>query len=95
MFIYSLALQAVLDKIEDARGSQKSKSAFLSDEIRETYKSNWVHIQQVIEASRDILHMAVKSLDGNLLKHAPVRTFFRILAGAVFLLKVILRCPFG
>ena len=53
-------------------------------------KHNEEYIKEVIEASRSILQLAkdgLKSDDG--LKHAPVRTHLRILAGATFLLKVI------
>jgi hypothetical protein len=53
------------------------------------YKQNEAYIKEVIDASRNILDLAVNGLrsdDG--LKHAPVRTHFRILSGAMFLLKV-------
>ena len=53
------------------------------------YKENAVYITEVIEASRNLLRQVVDGLVPNEgLKHAPVRTNFRILSGAMFLLKV-------
>lgn len=57
--------------------------------LLEQYEVNEPYIQEVVDASRRILHIVLDGLvPGNYLKHAPVRTFFRILSGMIFILKV-------
>jgi hypothetical protein len=47
------------------------------------------YIYQVVDASRNLLRTVVEGLlPGDYLKHCPVRTYFRIISGAMFLLKV-------
>ncbi|KAI9743852.1 MAG: hypothetical protein M1818_002586 [Claussenomyces sp. TS43310] len=46
------------------------------------------HVKEVVEGSRNLLRTVVDGLlPGDYLKHAPVRTYFRIISGAMFLLK--------
>ena len=46
------------------------------------------YIREVVDGSRSLLRTVVNGLlPGNYLKHAPVRTYFRIISGAMFLLK--------
>ncbi|TEA20000.1 Transcriptional activator ARO80 [Colletotrichum sidae] len=46
------------------------------------------YIKEVISGSRNLLRTVVEGLlPGDYLKHAPVRTYFRIISGAMFLLK--------
>ncbi|EWG51252.1 hypothetical protein FVEG_10296 [Fusarium verticillioides 7600] len=46
------------------------------------------YIREVVEGSRNLLRTVVEGLlPGDYLKHAPVRTYFRIISGAMFLLK--------
>ncbi|RDW94672.1 hypothetical protein BP5796_00435 [Coleophoma crateriformis] len=46
------------------------------------------HVKEVVEGSRNLLRTVVDGLlPGGYLKHAPVRTYFRIISGAMFLLK--------
>lgn len=53
------------------------------------YKENAVYIAEVVDASRNLLRHVIEGLvPYNGLKHAPVRIHFRILSGAMFLLKV-------
>jgi len=48
------------------------------------------YIKEVVDASRSLLTTVVEGLlPGDYLKHAPVRTYFRIISGAMFLLKVL------
>ena len=85
VYINSLALQAVLDQW--ASNASQSHSQSLSS----VYKSNEIWIKEVVNASRNLLRQVVDGLlPGDFLKHVPVRTFFRVLSGAMFLLKV---CP--
>ena len=47
------------------------------------------YIFEVVDASRNLLRTVVEGLlPGDYLKHCPVRTYFRIISGAMFLLKV-------
>lgn len=46
------------------------------------------YIREVVEGSRNLLRAVVEGLlPDDYLKHAPVRTYFRIISGAMFLLK--------
>ncbi|EGS20814.1 putative specific RNA polymerase II transcription factor [Thermochaetoides thermophila DSM 1495] len=46
------------------------------------------YVREVISGSRNLLRTVVDGLlPGEYLKHAPVRTYFRIISGAMFLLK--------
>ena len=57
--------------------------------LMELYRVNEQYIQEVVDASRKILQTVLEELvPGDHLKHAPVRTCFRILSGMIFILKV-------
>lgn len=57
--------------------------------LMDQYEVNEPYIQEVVDASRKILQTVLEGLvPGDRLKHAPVRTFFRILSGMIFILKV-------
>lgn len=57
--------------------------------LLELYRGNEEYIGHVVDASRNILQIVVDGLlPGNYLKHTPVRMYFRVLSGAMFLLKV-------
>jgi len=46
------------------------------------------YVKEVVDGSRELLKIVVDGLlPGDYLKHAPVRTYFRIISGAMFLLK--------
>lgn len=46
------------------------------------------YVKEVVDGSRNLLRTVVEGLlPGGYLKHAPVRTYFRIVSGAMFLLK--------
>ena len=50
--------------------------------------SDQEYVRQVVDGSRNLLKTVVDGLlPGDYLKHAPVRTYFRIISGAMFLLK--------
>ena len=58
------------------------------------YGNDRYYIKEVIDASRNVLKVVVDGLyPGDYLKHAPVRTFFRIVSVAIILLKVRRRPP--
>ncbi|KAL8795065.1 MAG: hypothetical protein Q9195_002362 [Heterodermia aff. obscurata] len=82
VYINSLALQAVLEQWTSSASQSHSQS------LSNVYKTNEIYIKEVVSASRNLLRQVVDGLLPNdYLKHVPVRTFFRILSGAMFLLK--------
>ncbi|KAJ5250267.1 hypothetical protein N7489_000677 [Penicillium chrysogenum] len=66
--------------------SNNSSSWFQT--LNELYRVNEHYIQEVIDSSRKILQTVLEGLvpEGRL-RHAPIRTFFRILSGMIFILK--------
>lgn len=57
--------------------------------IMKWYGNDRYYIAEVIDASRTLLRSVVDGLyPGEFLKHAPVRTYFRIISVAIILLKV-------
>ncbi|KAL8907941.1 MAG: hypothetical protein Q9207_001087 [Kuettlingeria erythrocarpa] len=87
LYLYSLALQAVLAywTSKSAPGNEVQTS---NDTFATIYKRNEFYIKETVEAARSVLRFVVDGLlVGDYLKHAPVRTHFRILSGAMFLLK--------
>ena len=55
----------------------------------EIYRVNEHYIQEVVDASRKILRIVLEGLlPGDHLRHAPVRTYFRIFSAMIFILKV-------
>ena len=70
-------------------GVANTPPALFSSKLVDFRKQNAIYIAEVVEASRNLLRLTVDGLLPNGgLKHAPVRTHFRILSGAMFLLKV-------
>lgn len=97
LYANSLALQAVVDRWttmtnEAAQAQNKSASASGTGSfhvLMELYSVNEPFIQEVVDASRKILTTVLEGLvPGDHLKHAPVRTCFRVLSGMIFILKV-------
>ncbi|MCJ1230631.1 hypothetical protein MMC12_007305 [Toensbergia leucococca] len=101
IYTNSLALQAVLEQWTTKVGADmhnnpnnapdqniKFPGVILSSSLVEIYKKNECYIREVVDGSRSLLRYVVNDLFPNdYLKHAPVRTYFRILSGAMFLLK--------
>lgn len=104
LYVNSLALQAVVDRwttmsneaaqAQNARpNSGPSSGTGWFHVLMELYRVNEQYIQEVVDASRKILQTVLEILvPRDHLKHAPVRTCFRILSGMIFILKV---GPFG
>lgn len=77
IYINSLSLQAV---VERSTAQQVS--------IYDSTDADGKYVKEVVDASRNLLRTVVEGLLPNdYLKHAPVRTYFRIISGAMFLLK--------
>lgn len=75
---------------QSGSGTSNSNSTWFQT-LNELYRVNEHYIQEVIDSSRKILQTVLEGLvpEGRL-RHAPIRTFFRILSGMIFILKV--RC---
>ena len=69
--------------------SPQSPVSTMSSSYASLYSRNEPYIREVIESSRTVLrHVLDVLLPDDHLKHAPVRTYFRIFSAAMFLLKV-------
>ncbi|KAF2011231.1 hypothetical protein BU24DRAFT_426314 [Aaosphaeria arxii CBS 175.79] len=103
VYVNSLALQAVVERCThntplqahaQPHGSAASKDtsrdggAIPFNTLQKWYGNDRHYINEVIEASRNVLRVVVEGLQQqNFLRHAPVRTFFRIVSVAIILLK--------
>jgi hypothetical protein len=93
IYVNCLALQAVVERWTSINNEPSSKSSAASSlrVLMEIYRVNEKYIQEVVDASRKILHIVLDCLvPDDQLKHCPVRTFFRILSAMIFILKVYL-----
>ena len=71
-----------------------SPASSISSSYASLYNRNESYIKEVIDSSRIVLRHVVEGLlPDDQLKHAPVRTYFRIISAAMFLLKVRLILP--
>ncbi|KAJ5186779.1 hypothetical protein N7449_009773 [Penicillium cf. viridicatum] len=72
---------------QPAPGPSNSSNSWFQT-LNELYRVNEHYIQEVIDSSRKILQTVLDGLvpEGRL-RHAPIRTFFRILSGMIFILK--------
>ncbi|MCJ1401043.1 hypothetical protein MMC11_004255 [Xylographa trunciseda] len=100
-YVNSLSLQAVLEKCATASEEVTTANtagsvsvngpvtpALLSSKLVAFRKQNAVYLAEVVDASRSMLRHIIDGLvPHNGLRHASVRTYFRILSGAMFLLK--------
>ncbi|KAL1996230.1 hypothetical protein VTN49DRAFT_282 [Thermomyces lanuginosus] len=95
VYVNCLALQAVVERWTTMNndpanrpGPGNPSSINSLRVLMELYRVNEKYIQEVVDASRKILQTVLESLvPGDHLKHCPVRTFFRILSGMIFILK--------
>lgn len=103
IYVNSLSLQAVVERSSANAGTgglPSGNQAPLSPETQSYYgklplarlggfgAADQEYVREVVEGSRNLLRTVVEGLlPGNYLKHAPVRTYFRIISGAMFLLK--------
>lgn len=83
VYMNSLPLQAVLDQWTS------NNSPSYTQQLSNLYRRNEIYVREVVNSSRNLLKQVVEGLlPDEYLKHVPVRTFFRVLSGAMFLLKV-------
>ena len=102
VYLNSLALQAVVERCThntplqhhaqpnglSAANPPDRDGAIPFSTLVKWYGNDRHYINEVIEASRNVLRVVVEGLyPGDYLRHAPVRTFFRIVSVAIILLK--------
>ncbi|PHH61877.1 hypothetical protein CDD80_1415 [Ophiocordyceps camponoti-rufipedis] len=98
IYVNSLSLQAVVERC--ANNACQPASTQLSPQTIINYGKlplgqlggftvhDQEYVREVVDGSRNLLRTVVEGLlPGRYLKHAPVRTYFRIISGAMFLLK--------
>ncbi|KAM5433511.1 zinc finger transcriptional activator [Microsporum ferrugineum] len=85
VYIHSVALQAVIENYYHVmhEGGGMPEASLL-----EPFEGNREYFMEVIASAKSILQTVVEDLlPDNHLKHVPIRTYSRILAGAMFCLK--------
>lgn len=101
VYVNSLALQAVVERCThntpqqthaqpNGMGSSSTDTggAIPFSTLTRWYGNDRHHIDEVVSASRNVLRIVVEGLyPEGYLRHAPVRTFFRIVSVAIILLK--------
>lgn len=88
--VNQLALQAVVERcIDNNAVESESGSAIPPDRLNQWYGDDRENVGAVIDACRNVLKIIVDGLaPGGFLKHAPVRTSFRMISVAMVLVKV-------
>ncbi|KAF2762560.1 hypothetical protein EJ05DRAFT_495439 [Pseudovirgaria hyperparasitica] len=94
VYINSLALQAVIDRCthnapKNRNGANTADGGAIPFSVLQQWTGNdRQYVDETIEGCRTVLSLVVDHLLPNdALKHAPVRTFFRIVSVAIILLK--------
>ncbi|KAF2635280.1 hypothetical protein P280DRAFT_381782, partial [Massarina eburnea CBS 473.64] len=103
VYLNSLALQAVVERCthntplqtpvqpngheQSSRNSDSGGGAIPFSTLVKWYGNDRHHIREVVDASRNVLKVVVDDLFPHHLRHAPVRTFFRIVSVAIICLK--------
>ncbi|ORY59053.1 uncharacterized protein BCR38DRAFT_63226 [Pseudomassariella vexata] len=100
IYINSLALQAVVERSTNNAGGPNNVQQQLSPQTQNYIGTiplgrlggfgveDQEYVKEVVEGCRNLLRTVVDGLlPEGYLKHAPVRTYFRIISGAMFLLK--------
>ncbi|EJT81017.1 hypothetical protein GGTG_01006 [Gaeumannomyces tritici R3-111a-1] len=101
IYVNSLSLQAVVERCTNHAGQATTAGAEQLSPQTQNYfgklplgslggfgVADQEYVKEVVDGSRNLLRTVVDGLLPNdYLKHAPVRTYFRIISGAMFLLK--------
>jgi hypothetical protein len=72
---------------QNSRTSDSAGGAIPFSTLVKWYGNDRHHIREVVDASRNVLKVVVDDLFPHHLRHAPVRTFFRIVSVAIICLK--------
>lgn len=84
VYAYSVALQAITERRIRDSDLRNTESPVISDQKITDNE----HLRQITAAARSILRTIIYDISVRLLKYIPVRTYSRILAGSLCLLKV-------
>ena len=88
MILHQLALQAVVERCANNNTGAAGK-IIPPNVLDQWFGSDRQHVDEVMQACRNVLRVVVDGLaPGGYLKHAPVRTFFRIVSVTLVLVKV-------
>ena len=93
IYVNSLSLQAVVERCTNNVATTENRHPNFLNQIPLTLYGGFTtrdqeYVREVVDGSRNLLRTVVEGLLPNgFLKHAPVRTYFRIISGAMFLLK--------
>jgi hypothetical protein len=93
IYVNSLSLQAVVERCTNNAATTENRHPNFLNQIPLTLYGGFTtrdqeYVREVVDGSRNLLRTVVEGLLPNgFLKHAPVRTYFRIISGAMFLLK--------
>ena len=88
VILHQLALQAVVERCATNNTGQPGK-IIPPNVLDQWFGSDRQHVDEVMQACRNVLRVVVDGLaPGGYLKHAPVRTFFRIVSVTLVLVKV-------
>jgi len=88
--VNQLALQAVVERcISNNFLEGETGKAIAPSRLNQCYGDDRENVETVVEACRNVLRIVVDGLaPGGFLKHAPVRTSFRMISVAMVLVKV-------
>lgn len=90
MYINSLAVQAIVDRLQRKDQGPSPATSHLDYDFLEIVSSqDYKYVQEVTSASREILQITVLLANAGALRYAPVRVFIRITSASIFLLKAI------
>ncbi|GAB7351119.1 hypothetical protein MBLNU459_g1580t1 [Dothideomycetes sp. NU459] len=89
VMLYQLALQAVLERcINNNTTQQQSDKPIAPQVLEQWYGNDRQYVKLLMHSCRNVLRIVVDGLaPGGYLKHAPVRTFFRIVSMTMVLVK--------
>lgn len=88
VILHQLALQAVVERCANNNTGSAGK-IIPPNVLDQWFGSDRQHVDEVMQACRNVLRVVVDGLaPGGYLKHAPVRTFFRIVSVTLVLVKV-------
>lgn len=88
VILHQLALQAVVERCANNNTGAAGK-IIPPNVLDQWFGSDRQHVDEVMQACRNVLRVVVDGLaPGGYLKHAPVRTFFRIVSVTLVLVKV-------
>lgn len=90
VMLYQLALQAVLERcINNSTSHQQTDKPIAPQVLEQWYGNDRQYVKLLMHSCRNVLRIVVDGLaPGGYLKHAPVRTFFRIVSMTMVLVKV-------